>query len=474
MTRKLVIVGRPNVGKSTLFNRLAGRKLALVHETPGVTRDRKEAPAKLADLRFTVVDTAGLEEAAPETLAARMTAQTEHAVMKGDVALLVIDAREGVTPADRHFARWLRQTGVPVVLVANKCDTRESEAGLLEAYALGLGDPVPISAAHGEGLADLYAAIESLVREEAAGERPEGEVPEKEHAIHLAIAGRPNVGKSTLVNRLLREERMLTGPEPGITRDAIAVPFTYKGRAMELVDTAGMRRRARIGEDLERMSVAETMRTINLAEVVILVIDANAIFEQQDLALARMVEEEGRAMVIALNKWDSVPDRAAAVRRLRDALEAQLPQVTGVPWIALSALTGENVEKLMPAVLQAYETWNRRIPTSAFNRWLSAMQERHPPPAPGGKPIQIRYGAQIKARPPTFALFVNKPELLPDSYLRYLGNSLRDAFDLPGTPIRFVARRGKNPYAERGKGPKGAKRGARKPPQRGRRHIKKR
>ena len=466
MTLKVAIVGRPNVGKSTLFNRLAGRKLAIVHETPGVTRDRKEAAAKLGDLRFTVIDTAGLEESAPETLQARMTAQTERAVGQVDLVLLVIDAREGIVPADRHFARWLRETGVPALLVANKCDTRESESGVLEAFSLGLGEPVAISAAHGEGLADLYAAIRGVMvsqglepaetetrprgRKNRAMEEAEPEAREEpKHLIHLAVVGRPNVGKSTLVNRLIKEERLLTGPEPGITRDAIAVPFAFSGRAVELVDTAGMRRRARIAEALEKMSVAETLRVIGLAEVVILVIDAEAMFEQQDLAIARIIAEEGRAMVIALNKWDLVNDRAAAVRKLRDALEASLPQVSGVPWIPLSALTGENVDKLMPAVFSAYDVWNRRVPTAALNRWLERVQERHPPPAPQGKQIQFRYATQVKSRPPTFALFANKPELLPESYTRYLVNAIRDEFDLPGTPLRFVFRRGKNPYASR-------------------------
>lgn len=465
MDIKVAIIGRPNVGKSTLFNRLAGRKLALVHETPGVTRDRKEAPAHLGDLRFTVIDTAGLEESAPESLPARMKAQTERAVGQVQLVLLVIDARDGVTPADRHFARWLRETGVAVVLVANKCDARDSESGVLEAYSLGLGEPVAISAVHGEGLADLYAAIRDFMASKglekpkkaaARRGREEEEIEPEARAdlsrpIHLAVVGRPNVGKSTLVNRLIEEERLLTGPEPGITRDAIAVPFAYSGRAIELVDTAGMRRRARIAQALEKMSVAESLRVIRMAEVVILVIDAEAIFEQQDLAIARIIAEEGRAMVIALNKWDLVSDRAAAVRKLRDALEASLPQVRGVPWIALSALTGENVDELMPAVLSAYEIWNRRVPTAGLNRWLERVQERHPPPAPQGKQIQLRYATQVKARPPTFALFANKPELLPDSYSRYLANAIRDEFGLAGTPLRFVFRRGKNPFASRGR-----------------------
>ncbi len=457
MDFKVAIVGRPNVGKSTLFNRLAGRKLALVHEVPGVTRDRKEATARLGDLSFTVIDTAGLEESAPQSLAARMTAQTERAVGEVHLVLLVIDAREGVTAADRHFSRWLRQTGVPVVLVANKCDTGASESGVMEAYSLGLGEPVAISAVHGEGLADLYAAIRGFM-ESKEGRKPRPAARLREPAeepgaagkpIRLAIVGRPNVGKSTLINRLIEEERLLTGPEPGITREPIAVPFIHSGRAFELIDTAGVRRRARIAEALEKMSVAETLRAIRLAEVAVLVIDAKAIFEQQDLAIARIVAEEGRAMVIALNKWDIASDRAAAARKLRDALEASLPQVHGVAWIALSALTGENMDKLMPAVVAAHEIWNRRIPTPALNRWLERVQERHPPPAPQGRQIQLRYATQVKNRPPTFAIFANKPELLPDSYSRYLANAMRDEFGLPGTPLRFVFRRGKNPFASR-------------------------
>ncbi len=473
MAFTVVIVGRPNVGKSTLFNRLAGRKAALVHELPGVTRDRKEAPARLGDLEFTVVDTAGLAEAPPETLAARMTAQTATAVSEAGLALLLIDARAGVTPADRHFARWLREQDVSVVLVANKCDAAGAEAGVLEAHALGLGEPVAISAAHGEGLADLYAAILPYV--EAAGARAAREAaPEVEAAareISLAVVGRPNVGKSTLINRLIGRERLLTGPEPGITRDAIAIPFAYGAQDFRLVDTAGLRRQARIVQALERMSVAETLRVIRLAEVVILVIDAERMFEQQDLAIARLAAEEGRALVIAVNKWDLVADRTAATHKIRDALQASLPQVKGVAWVALSALTGKGVGKLMPAVVAAYEVWNRRVPTAQLNRFLAEATGRHPPPAPAGKPIQIRYMTQVKARPPTFALFVNKPGALPESYLRYLSNGLRETFGLEGAPLRLLARKGVNPYARKKRTaakaparakPRGQRRGKRK------------
>lgn len=473
MSFTIVIVGRPNVGKSTLFNRLVGRKAALVHEMPGVTRDRKEASARLGDLEFTVVDTAGLEEAPPKTLAGRMTALTGTAVSEAGLVLLMFDARAGVTPADRHFARWLRAQDIPVVLVANKCDAAGAEAGVLEAHALGLGEPVPISAAHGEGLADLYGAILPYV--EAAAPEPreaEREVEAGAREISLAVVGRPNVGKSTLINRLLGRERLLTGPEPGITRDAIAIPFAYGGQDFRLVDTAGLRRQARIVQALEQMSVAETLRVIRMAEVVILVIDAERMFEQQDLAIARLAAEEGRALVIAVNKWDLITDRAAATRKIRDALRASLPQVKGVAWVPLSALTGKGVDKLMPAVAAAYEVWNRRIPTGQLNRFLAAVTERHPPPAPGGKPVQIRYMTQVKARPPTFALFVNKPAALPETYLRYLSNGLRESFGLAGAPLRLLPRKGVNPFARRKKtAAKGRPRPKAKPKPRARRRA---
>ena len=451
----IAIIGRPNVGKSTLFNRLVGRQLALVHETPGVTRDRRSAEAQLSDLRFTVIDTAGLEEMPPESLEGRMRSQTERALGDAQLVFFVIDGRVGVTPGDRHFAAWLRGAGKPVILVVNKCEGKSAESILYEGHALGFGEPVAISAAHGEGMADLYQAIAKYARgdepapqrESQIGDEEVAEVEDQTKPIHLAIVGRPNVGKSTLINRLLKEERVLTGPEPGITRDSVAVPWVYRDRAIELVDTAGLRRRAKIHETLEKMSAAESLRVIRMAEVVILVVDTQAIFEQQDLAIARLVAEEGRAMVIALNKWDIAADRDAAARRLRDALDASLQQVRGIPWVTISALTGENIAALMPAVLGAYETWNRRISTSALNRWLERAIERHPPPAPQGKALHIRYMTQVKARPPSFVLFMNKPELLPETYLRYLANGLREAFELEGVPLRLLPRGGRNPFA---------------------------
>ncbi|MEX0696423.1 MAG: ribosome biogenesis GTPase Der [Dongiaceae bacterium] len=440
----VAIVGRPNVGKSTLFNRLVGRRLALVDETPGVTRDRRTGDAHLGDLRFTVIDTAGFEEARDDSLPARMRAQTERAVAEADLALLLIDARAGVIPLDAEFANLLRKSPTPVVLVANKCEGRLGATGVIDAFALGFGDPVAISAEHGEGLADLYDAIAPHAAA-AADEAPAAD--EATGVLQLAIVGRPNVGKSTLINRLLGEERLLTGPEPGITRDAIAVAWRYRGRDIRLVDTAGLRRSARVAEKLERLSVEDTLRAVRFAQVVVLVLDANDMLERQDLTIARMVIDEGRAFVVAANKWDLVTDKTAALRRLRDRIETSLPQVHGLRPVTVSALAGKNLDRLLDAVLAAYELWNRRVPTSALNRWLGDAVEAHPPPLVAGRRLKLRYGAQIKTRPPTFALFVSRPEKLPDSYSRYLVNSLRDSFDLPGVPIRLLLRKGKNPYA---------------------------
>jgi GTPase len=445
MAFTVAIVGRPNVGKSTLFNRLVGRRAALVDEAPGVTRDRREGEGRIADLEFRVIDTAGLEEAAPSTLAGRMRAQTERSLDLADVVLLLIDAREGVTEPDRHFGGWLRKTGKPVVLVANKAEGRGQLGAVGEAYELGLGDPVPLSAQNGEGFAELYERLRdvaplpeaALADEEKAGERP----------LQLAIVGRPNVGKSTLVNRLVGEDRLLTGPEPGITRDAIALEWRWRGRPIRLVDTAGLRRRARIEEQLERLAAADALRTIRFAGTVVLVLDALEPLGRQDLTIANLVAEEGRALVLAANKWDAVADKAAALKQLRERVSASLPQLQGVALVPVSGLRGAGLDTLMKAVIAADAVWNRRVPTPALNRWLGAMQERHPPPLVGARRLRLRYITQVNTRPPTFALFASKPGELADSYRRFLVNALRRDFDLPGTPIRLMLRKGENPYA---------------------------
>jgi GTP-binding protein len=444
MNFTVAIMGRPNVGKSTLFNRLAGRPLALVDDTPGVTRDRREADGRIADLKFRLIDTAGLEEAAPETLGGRMRAQTESALAEADVALLVIDARSGVTPLDRHFARWLRRGGKPVILVANKAEGRQALAQLDEAYALGLEEPVAISALNGEGLGELYERLQAYAGEADAEQNP-AEPPE-EKPLQLAIVGRPNVGKSTLVNRLLGEERMLTGPEPGITRDAIAIDWAWNGRTIRLVDTAGLRRRSRVEDRLERLSTADTRRAVGFAGTVIVVLDALQPLERQDLTIANMVAEEGRALVLALNKWDAVSNREETLKRVRERLETALPQLQGVALVPVSGLKGSGLDKLMQAVFAADEVWNRRVPTAALNRWLAMIQERHPPPLVGARRLRLRYMTQVNTRPPSFALFASKPGELPESYRRYLINALREDFELPGTPIRMMLRKGENPY----------------------------
>ena len=451
MNLTVAIVGRPNVGKSTLFNRLVGKRLALVTAEPGLTRDRREGAARLLDLEFTAIDTAGLEEAAEASLEARMRAQTERAVAAADLALLLIDARAGLTPLDRYFADWLRRGPTPVVLVANKCEARAGEAGRLEAFALGLGEPVPVSAEHDLGLPDLRDAIEDVLEglqiQRQVEETAPGEEVESARVLQLAIVGRPNVGKSTLVNRLVGEERVLTGPEAGITRDAIAVEWSYKGRPIRLIDTAGLRRRAKAVQRIEKLSAADALRAIDFAQVVVLLVEAEAPMERQDLTIARRVVDEGRALVIALNKWDICVDRQAAMTALGERLQRSLPQTRGLPLVPVSALTGHNLERLLEAVFAAYEVWNRRLPTPALNRWLGGMVQRHPPPAPGGRRVKLRYMTQAKTRPPRFVIFCSKPQAVPESYLRYLENALRDDFDLPGTPIRITLRKGKNPYA---------------------------
>jgi len=451
MTATVAIVGRPNVGKSTLFNRLTQRRLALVDDTPGVTRDWRAGEARLGDLRFRVLDTAGLEEAERESLPARMSEQTERALGGADAVLFLIDARAGLTPVDRHFAERLRRRGLPTLLLANKTESRGSAAGVLDAYELGLGEPIAISAEHGDGMAELYAALRPLIESPPApaSREPTAAAEDVPKPLQLAVVGRPNVGKSTLVNRLLGEERLLTGPEAGITRDAIAVAWHWRGKPVRLTDTAGLRRKAKVEEKLEKLSVGDALRAIRFAEVVILVIDAEQMLERQDLAIARLVEEEGRALVLAVNKWDLVSDRPKALERLRDRLGVSLPQLQGLATVTLSARTGRGIDKLMPAVLAAHAAWNRRIATPALNRWLEAAQARHPPPLVSGRRLKLRYMTQANIRPPTFALFASKPGDLPESYRGYLVKLMREDFDLPGVPIRMMLRKGKNPYAEK-------------------------
>jgi GTP-binding protein len=461
---RVAIVGRPNVGKSTLFNRLVGRRRAIVDDTPGVTRDVREQPAQLGDLAFTLLDTAGWETTGGEALEARMRRFTERAVDTSEVVLFLIDARAGILPLDESFAGWLRKRAAKVILVANKCEGRAGQQGLAEAHGLGLGEPIPVSAEHGEGLSDLHEAlaryIEPMPEDDEAvadGETADADGPsEAELAARpllLAIVGRPNVGKSTLLNRLVGEERVLTGPEAGITRDAIRVEWQWKGRAVRLVDTAGMRRRSRIEAKLEAASVADTLDTIRLADVVVVVLDAANMAEKQDLAVASWVIEEGRALVIAVNKTDLLADdrsqAAKAWRKLRDRLEASFAQVKDVPIVGLSALNGRGIDRLMPEVFEIYRVWNRRVPTPKLNRWLREMETLHPPPLARGRRIRLRFMTQIKIRPPTFMLSVSQPEELGDDYLRFLTNRLRDDFGLPGVPLRLAMRKPKNPYATR-------------------------
>src|SRR5580698_8448251 len=440
----VVIAGRPNVGKSTLFNRLAGRRTALVADTPGVTRDSKEAEAMLRGRLVRLVDTAGLEEAAPETLAGRMRTGAAVSVKTADLVLFVIDARAGLTPVDRHFAQWLRRQDKPVMLVANKVEGRLAASAILDAYRLGLGDPVGVSAEHGDGVADLMSEIaDRLPTSEAAAAAFE------DRPLKLAIGGRPNAGKSTLLNRLLGEERQITGPEPGLTRDAIAVVLSDpQGRAVEIVDTAGLRRRARIEAPLEKMSVSSAIEALKMAEVVVLCLDAAEGIHDQDLQIARLVEREGRACVVALNKWDAVADRNATRKAIQERLEDSLAQMKGIPVVTLSALTGASVDRLLPAVRLTHEVWNKRIPTGELNRWFEHALETHQAPLVSGRRLKLRYVTQAKARPPTFVVFGTRAEQTPEDYTRYLVNSLRDTFKLPGTPIRLQLRGTKNPFLD--------------------------
>ena len=445
----IAIVGRPNVGKSTLFNRLVGRREAIVDDRPGVTRDRREGTGSLGGLEFTVVDTAGLEDAPADALEAAMRSQTEAALAGADAALFLIDARAGVTALDSHFAAWLRRGPAAVVLVANKAESGRGMQGALEAYELGFGAPVAISAEHGEGLADLYEALAPFL-ETPAPEGEEDEDDETEGPLKLAIVGRPNVGKSTLINRLLGEDRLLTGPEPGVTRDAIAIDWVWKGRPVRLVDTAGLRRRARVQDRIERLSAADSDRAIRFAEVVVLLLDAEDGLERQDLAIAARTIEEGRALVLAANKWDLVRDAPEVLDALRHRIETSLPQVRDVPLLTVSAVSGRGIDRLVRTAFESREVWSRRIPTGALNRWLREALEAHPPPIVKGRRLKLRYAAQIKRRPPTVAIFGSRPSAVPESYVRYLANGLRRDFDLPGVPIRILLRAGANPYAEDG------------------------
>lgn len=445
MAKRIAIIGRPNVGKSTLFNRLAGKKLALVHDLPGVTRDRREAPASLGDLRFTIIDTAGLDDGEKDSLTARMRAQTEAAVADADAVLFLVDARAGLLGPDRDFAQLLRRRAKKVIVVANKSEGRGVNADAF--FALGFGEPIAISAEHGEGLGELYHALAPLVGEAEPPPESESESAGKEKPLLLAIIGRPNVGKSTLVNKLLGSERVLTGPEAGITRDAIAIDWNWRDRAIRLFDTAGMRRRPRVTEKLEQLAVDDAREAIRFAEVCVLVLDATQLLEKQDLTIAREIAEEGRALVLAVNKWDLVENKQKKLTELREEIERGVTQLAGITAVTLSAKTGAGVDKLMPAVIAAHEVWNRRIPTPQLNRWLEEAQSRNPPPLVSGRRLRLRYMTQANIRPPTFALFASKPGDLPDSYRRYLVNQLRESFDLPGTPIRMMLRKGKNPYA---------------------------
>jgi GTP-binding protein len=470
MSFTVAIVGRPNVGKSTLFNRLAGRKLALVDDTPGVTRDRRPGDARLVDLKFGIIDTAGLEESGPDTLEGRMRAQTEAAIDEADLALFLVDAKSGITPADETLAGILRKRGKPVVLVANKSESRGAEGGLYDSFRLGLGEPCPVSAEHGQGMLDLRDAIVEVLGEDAAFP-PEDDIAitdvdvsldeaddsdedagyDESKPMRVAIVGRPNAGKSTLINRFLGEERLLTGPEAGITRDSISVEWEWNGRRIKMFDTAGLRRKSRVQEKLEKLSVADALRAIRFAEVVVIVLDADIPFEKQDLQIVDLVIREGRAPVIVFNKWDMIEDRQEALADLREKTERLLPQARGIRAVPVSGLTGTGLDRMMQAVVDTHKIWNRRISTAKLNRWLGSMQVQHPPPAVSGRRLRLKYMTQIKARPPGFVISCTRPESLPASYTRYLINGLRTDFNLPGVPLRVSYRKGDNPFAPKKK-----------------------
>jgi GTP-binding protein len=469
MSALVAIVGRPNVGKSTLFNRLVGRKIALVDDTPGVTRDRREAEGRIGDLRFRILDTAGYEDRFDGSLEDRMRQGTELAIREADIILFMIDARAGVTPLDERFAQVLRKAGKDVHLIANKAEGRAAEPGLMEAYSLGFGEPVALSAEHGQGLADLHAIISKAVDAKAPPQLPDELLPEVDvdlpdddgsteegpplrwnprRYLNVAIIGRPNAGKSTLINTLVGEDRLLTGPEAGITRDSIMVPWEWEGRTINLVDTAGIRRKSRVETKLEKLAVGDALRSVQYAEIVVLLLDATIPFEKQDLALADLVYREGRAMVIAVNKWDLIEDKQKTLADLKQKCEELLPQARGIPLVTISGMQGRNIDRLMNAIFAIERSWNTHLSTAKLNRWLGAVVEKHPPPAVSGRRLKLRYMTQAKMRPPSFIIFASRSEAVPTSYLRYLTNSMRETFDMPGTPIRLWLRSGKNPYAK--------------------------
>jgi GTPase len=472
MSFTLAIVGRPNVGKSTLFNRLVGKRLALVDDQPGVTRDLREGAARLGDLRFTVIDTAGLEEVTDDSLQGRMRRLTERAVDMADICLFLVDARTGITPTDEMFAEILRKRADHVILAANKAEGRAGDSGVLDAYSLGLGEPVRLSAEHGEGMDELYHMLRPLsdeYAERAAADAPETDVdlpeddaqgeedytPSAKRPLQVAVIGRPNAGKSTLINKILGEDRLLTGPEAGITRDSISLTLDWMGTPTRIFDTAGMRKKARVIDKVEKLSVADGLRAVRFAEVVVVLLDAAIPFESQDLRIADFAETEGRAVVIAVNKWDLEDDKQDKLKTLRAAFEKLLPQLKGAPLVTVSAMTGKGLDRLHDAILRAHTVWNRRVTTAKLNQWLGAMVEAHPPPAPGGKRIKLRYMTQAKTRPPGFVIMCSNPEELPAAYTRYLVNGLRESFDMPGTPIRiFLRSQGdQNPFKGRKKAP---------------------
>jgi len=451
MSFTVAIVGRPNVGKSTLFNRLLGKKRALVDPTPGVTRDRIEGEARIGHLTFSAIDTAGLAEGKATELEGRLLQQTEAAVREADLALMLIDAKSGLTALDRQFATWLRKQTTPVLLVANKCEGLAAESASSEAWALGLGPPIPISAQNGEGLAGLADMITEAVADRLVdlSDETKGEVEESYHQpLRLAVVGRPNVGKSSLINRLLKDERLLTGPEPGLTRDAVNISWSWRGRRIDLVDTAGLRRRTKVESDsIEKLSTKASLQAIRNADVVLLMVDATAPLEKQDLTIANRALDAGKALMVAANKWDLVDDRNRALKVIRDRIELRLPQIKGVVCLPISVKTGKHVDRLLPATVELETAWSKRVTTAMINRWLEHATEDHAPPLAKGRRVKIRYATQIATRPPTFALFVSQANALPGSYLRYLANSLRETFNFTGVPLRLLERSGKNPYA---------------------------